>query len=146
MTQPRPIRTRRLDGTPLPEWLDGHHHHDAGQLVVHTPDGHAQPRPGWTLVGWTDGTVTVASPTTVERVYGPDGIAAQLTHAEAAIARARAMHQPTEGLGFDSDEDDTPGSYGYIAQVCGACGKPDEYGVRWPCATTRALNDPKDTP
>jgi hypothetical protein len=51
------------------------------------------------------------------------------------------MHQPTEGIGFDCDEDDTPGSYGDIAQVCGTCGTPGEYGVRWPCATVRVIDE-----
>lgn len=57
-----------------------------------------------------------------------------------ALDRIRAMHQPVEGLGYDSDEDDTPGSYGDIAQVCSSCGTPGEYGVRWPCPTIRALD------
>ena len=60
--------------------------------------------------------------------------------AEAVIEQVRAMHRPTEGVGYDCDEDNTPGSYGEIAQVCTTCGTPDEYGVRWPCATIRVLD------
>jgi hypothetical protein len=66
----------------------------------------------------------------------------QAARAEAAIARVRAIHQPTEGLGYDSDEDDTPGSYGDIAQACTTCGTSGEYGIRWPCPTIRALDEP----
>ncbi|MFE0819139.1 hypothetical protein [Streptomyces sp. NPDC058847] len=61
--------------------------------------------------------------------------------AEAAIGRVRALHQPAQGLGYDSDEDDTPGSYGQIAQACTTCGTTDEYAVRWPCDTIRALDE-----
>jgi hypothetical protein len=64
--------------------------------------------------------------------------------AEAALDRVRALHRPAEGLGYDSDEDDTPGSYGHIAQACTTCGTTDEYAVRWPCGTLRALDEPKE--
>lgn len=57
--------------------------------------------------------------------------------AEAAVARARALHLPAEGLGYNCDAD---GSYGYIAQACSACGTLDEYAVRWPCPTIQALD------
>lgn len=60
--------------------------------------------------------------------------------ARAALERVRELHRPTEGLGYDSDEDDTPGSYGHIAQVCTSCGTASEYGVRWPCPTIRAID------
>lgn len=60
----------------------------------------------------------------------------------AHLASVRDLHQPVEGLGYDCDEDDTPGSYGHIAQVCTECGKANEYGVRWPCPTVQALNAP----
>jgi hypothetical protein len=59
---------------------------------------------------------------------------------QTALERVQAMHQPTQGLGYDCDEDDTPGSYGEIAQVCTTCGTHDEYGVRWPCATFTAID------
>ncbi|MEU9208501.1 hypothetical protein AB0D27_11240 [Streptomyces sp. NPDC048415] len=65
--------------------------------------------------------------------------AARARAAEAAIERARALHTATQGLGFGCDEDEVPGSYGYIAQVCASCGKPDEYAVRWPCPTVATL-------
>jgi hypothetical protein len=57
-----------------------------------------------------------------------------------AVDRVRALHQPTEGNGYDCDADPTPGSYGAIAQVCTSCGTPGEYGVRWPCPTMAALD------
>jgi len=60
----------------------------------------------------------------------------------AVTERVRALHQPTQGLGYDSDEDDAPRSYGQIAQACTTCGTTDEYAVRWPCATVRALGEP----
>lgn len=65
--------------------------------------------------------------------------------AEAAIARVRALHRPVEGLGYGPDDDDTPGAYGDIAQVCSSCGTSGEHGVRWPCPTIAALNPPKET-
>lgn len=56
--------------------------------------------------------------------------------ARAALERVRELHRPVEGLGYDSDE----GGYGHIAQVCTSCGTADEYGVRWPCPTVRAID------
>ncbi|MFJ8855138.1 hypothetical protein [Streptomyces sp. NPDC102437] len=70
-------------------------------------------------------------------------IAPELERTEAALARVRALHQPTQGLGFGCDED--PRSYGDIAQACTSCGKADEYGVRWPCPTIRALDEQPTT-
>ncbi|MFB7845486.1 hypothetical protein ACFC34_00420 [Streptomyces sp. NPDC056053] len=72
-------------------------------------------------------------------------IVPELERAQDTIARARALHQPTEGLGFGCDEDDTPGSYGDIAQACTSCGTAGEYGVRWPCPTIRALAEQQPT-
>lgn len=60
----------------------------------------------------------------------------------ARLESVRALHRPTEGIGYDCDEDDVPGSYGHIAQVCTECGIPGEYGVRWPCPTVQSLDDP----
>ena len=91
MTQPRPVRTHTWLGGPLPAWLDGHHHDDYGRLIIHTPDGDARPEAGWTFVGWSDGTVTAASPWTGQHVYGPEGIAARLERAEAALSRVAAL-------------------------------------------------------
>lgn len=71
---------------------------------------------------------------------------ARAEQAEDAIERVLALHQPTSGLGYDCDEDDTPGSYGEIAQVCTSCGTADEYGVRWPCSTLAALDQPQQCP
>ncbi|MEO3978814.1 hypothetical protein [Streptomyces sp. CAU 1734] len=56
----------------------------------------------------------------------------------AAVARVRALHQPTRGLGYDSDEDD--GTYGVVYKACTTCGHSSEYAVRWPCDTIRALD------
>ncbi|MDX3053352.1 hypothetical protein PV378_43890, partial [Streptomyces scabiei] len=61
-------------GPDLTAWLaDTPHTLDGDQLTLHTDLGDMQPRPGWTLLKWTDGEITVASPRTVERVYGPHG-------------------------------------------------------------------------
>lgn len=71
---PVPADTHTWDGThTLPNWPIAHHW-DGDQLVIHTSDGDAHPHPGWLLVLWTDGLVTVASPRIAERVYGPDGL------------------------------------------------------------------------
>jgi hypothetical protein len=86
----------------LTTWLaDTPHHFDLdGDLVIDTPDGEIHPRPGSWLIRWTDGEVTVASPRTAHRTYGPEGIAGRLQHAEAALTRVRAArdriaHAPT---------------------------------------------------
>lgn len=84
MTPPRPAHTHTWDGGTVPTWLDPHQYwFDNNQLVVATPDGPAQPRPGWTLVGWSSGHVTIASPWTAAHVYAPDGIAGRLARAAA---------------------------------------------------------------
>ncbi|MGW3164801.1 hypothetical protein ACWC9Q_18395 [Streptomyces sp. NPDC001142] len=72
-------------------------------------------------------------------------IVPELERDQAALARVRALHRPTQGLGFGCDEDNTPGSYGDIAQVCTSCGTAGEYGVRWPCPTIRALDEQPTT-
>jgi hypothetical protein len=84
-SQPTITHTHTWDGSrALPDWLNGHHHWTDDQLVIHTPDGHTRPETGWWLIGWSNDTVTVASPTVAERVYGPDGMAGRLARAEAA--------------------------------------------------------------
>ncbi|MDX3170086.1 hypothetical protein PV516_40710 [Streptomyces scabiei] len=74
----------------LTAWLaDTPHHFDGdGDLVIDTPDGEIHPRPGSWLIRWTDDQVTVASPRTAHRTYGPEGIAGRLQRAEAQIASA----------------------------------------------------------
>lgn len=85
MTQPTPAHTHIWDGGNLPDWLQlDDYHLDNDQLVIYTPDGPTRPQPGWSLIRWTDGTITVASPTAAERVYGPDGLAGRLARARAA--------------------------------------------------------------
>lgn len=82
MTQPTPTRTHTWDGSrELPDWLTNHRW-TAGQLVIRTPDGDTRPQPGWWLIGWSDGTITAASPTSGERVYGVGGMADRLERAE----------------------------------------------------------------
>lgn len=75
--------TRFFTGIATPDlttWLGpAPHSWDSGQLVLHTPDGDIHPRPGSTLVRWSDGTVTSASPRIAQRVYGPDGQLARYT-------------------------------------------------------------------
>ncbi|MFF7946985.1 hypothetical protein [Streptomyces griseorubiginosus] len=127
---PRPTHTHRLGRSPLPAWLDGLHRRDAGELVVHTPDGDARPRPGWTVVAWSDGTVTVASPTTAARVYGPGGVYAQLEQAEAAIARVTELHPPADDWSWATFGCDHGGAHWQLCARCRTC---------HPCQTTRAL-------
>lgn len=69
----------------------------------------------------------------------------RLGEQDAAVARIRELHVAVEGLGYDCDEDDTPGSYGYIARVCSECGTSNKYGVRWPCSTIQALGPEPET-
>ena len=91
---PRPAHTYTWDGHTLPTWLHpDQHHHDNGQLVIHTPDGHARPRPGWTLIAWTDNTITTATPHIAEREYGPAGAYRQLAQAEADMQRVTALYE-----------------------------------------------------
>lgn len=58
-------------------WLgDTPHRWEDGQLVLtRFPEGNdsqeMRPRPGWVLVGWPDGAVTVASARTADRLYQP---------------------------------------------------------------------------
>lgn len=58
----------------LTEWLgpDTHHWHH-GQLILHTPDGDMTPRPGWSILRWDDGELTIASPRIVARVWQMEG-------------------------------------------------------------------------
>lgn len=85
MTPPTPTHTHIWDGGDLPHWLQlDDYHFDYGQLVIYTPDGHVRPDDGWWLIGWSDGTITAASPTSGERVYGAGGITDRLERAEAA--------------------------------------------------------------
>lgn len=72
----------------LTTWLaDTPHHFDAdGDLVIDTPDGEIHPRPGAWLIRWTDGEVTVASPRTAHRTYGPEGLVGRLNTARTVAA------------------------------------------------------------
>jgi hypothetical protein len=77
-----PVDSRVWTGAPEPDltgWLGAApHSFDGDQLVLHTPDGDIQPRPGSSLIQWTDAEITVASRRSAQRVYGPDGIAERL--------------------------------------------------------------------
>jgi hypothetical protein len=96
---PRPTHSHTWDRRTVPAWVrPDQHHFSADELVIHTPDGHALTPPGWTLVGWSNGTVTVASPTTTERVYGPSGAFEQLARAEAALTRVAALREDLRGV------------------------------------------------
>lgn len=80
--QPHITDTHTWDGThTLPDWL----HWDGG-LTIPGRDDTTPPQPGWTLVRWSDGQVTVASPQVADRVYGPGGIWGRLQRAEAELA------------------------------------------------------------
>ena len=89
MTAPAVAHTHTWDGTPtFPTWLPADRHSwDGTQLVIHTPDGDAHPRPGWWLIGWTDGLITVASPAVADRAFGVTGLAGRCTAAETALAQ-----------------------------------------------------------
>jgi hypothetical protein len=123
---PAPVDTHQWDGTRnLPAWLDRHHHWD-GQLVIHTLDGHAHPQPGWTLIHWTDDTVTIASPRIAAREYGADGVWARAARAEQMTARVRRLHQPV-GVVAAAEHGEPP-------DCAAGCGD-------WPCATYNAVTE-----
>ena len=88
MTRPTPTDIHLWDGTPnLPPWL----HWNGAHIVLPGRDDTTQPQPGWTLVRWSDGHITVASPQAADRVYGPHGIWRRLQRAEAELARVRTV-------------------------------------------------------
>lgn len=65
-TVPALVDTRVWNGTrdaDLIAWMGdrAHRFDDDGQLVILTTDGEIRPRPGWTLVSWPDGALTVMS-------------------------------------------------------------------------------------
>lgn len=72
------------------------------------------------------------------RKHGMDLIALDaLMQAQAAIGATLDLHKRhDEGLGYGSQE---PGGYGHVPDVCGECGKIDEYAEKWPCPTVRAI-------
>lgn len=80
--QPTITHTHTWDGPRnLPDWL----HQEDGHLVLPGRDDDTQPRPGWMLVRWSDGLITVASPQVAARAFGPDGIHGRLQRAEAEL-------------------------------------------------------------
>jgi hypothetical protein len=92
--QPTVTHTHIWDGTrSLPTWLTPERYawHDGQQLLIYTNDGDAWPLPGWLLVHWSDGMITVASPSVAERIFGADGLRGRAERAEAAIKRVRAI-------------------------------------------------------
>jgi hypothetical protein len=97
--QTRNVRVRLRTWTGQPEadlsaWLgDAPHHYEGDQLVIHGEgaDEDVRPRPGWQLVRWPDGVVTVASARTAARVYEPD--AASTTPAELRDQVAAALYE-----------------------------------------------------
>lgn len=78
-------------GRDIPDWLARHHHFDGARLVIHTPDGHIRPEPGWWLIHWSDDAVTTATPRIAERVYGTAGLHGRLERAEADLAALRQV-------------------------------------------------------
>jgi hypothetical protein len=81
--QPTITHTHTWDGTPnLPPWL----HWDGRRIVAPGRDDITPPKPGWTLVRWSDGQVVVVSPQAAARMYGPHGLLGRLQRAEAALA------------------------------------------------------------
>lgn len=94
--QPHITDTHTWDGTHhLPDWL----HHDGHRLVLPGRDDDTQPQPGWMLVRWSDGQVTVASPQVAARVYGPDGMRGRLERAEAELADRDAAESADAAAG-----------------------------------------------
>lgn len=111
--QPTITHTHTWDGTHnLPDWL-----HWDGHLVLPGRDDTTRPQPGWMLVRWSDGHVTVASPQVAARVYGPDGMRGRLQRAEAELAgrAADAVDQVRLAVYIADDEDRTDWQRGYRA-------------------------------
>lgn len=93
--QPAITRIWTWHGRPdqLHHLADVPHTWDGTHLVLLHPHDDAHPQPGWTLVHWTDGMVTAASPRTADRTYGPHGLHGRLQQAEAALTRLRDADQ-----------------------------------------------------
>ncbi|MDX2566065.1 hypothetical protein PV413_23790 [Streptomyces scabiei] len=108
----------------LTAWLaDTPHHFDGdGDLVIDTPDGEIHPRPGSWLIRWTDGEVTVASPRTAHRTYGPEGIAGRLRATQFTAAH---WHQAA------IDRDDIPGAHAIACIRAALAGTtdPNQLGI-----------------
>lgn len=95
-TQPTITHTHTLDGShTLPDWL----HHDGHRLTLPGRDDDTRPQPGWMLVRWSDGHVTVASPQVAARAYGPDGMHGRLERAEAELAERDAADSADAAAG-----------------------------------------------
>lgn len=78
-TVPATVDTRIWDGTRDPElitWLGNAHRFDGTQLVLQTPDGDLYPRPGWTLLRWPGGDLTVMSSRLAAKRLAPTATAA----------------------------------------------------------------------
>lgn len=80
--QPTVTHTHTWDGSTLPGWLPA----DDAHTVLHARDDDTPPQPGWMLVRWSDGIITVNSPQAADRTFGPDGIWGRLQRAEAELA------------------------------------------------------------
>ena len=94
--QPHITDTHTWDGTrTLPDWL----HHDGTRLVLPGRDDTTQPQPGWMLVRWSDGLITVASPQVADRAFGPDGMWGRLQRAEAELADRDAAESADAAAG-----------------------------------------------
>ncbi|MEH0590815.1 hypothetical protein [Streptomyces scabiei] len=79
-------------GPELTAWLgDAPHTLDGNRLILHTDLGDMYPRTGWTLLKWSDGEITVASPRIVERVYGPGGLLGQAQDTVTRVREAAAQ-------------------------------------------------------
>lgn len=74
-TVPALVDTRTWDGTRDPAlitWLgEDAHRFDGHQLVLQTSDGDVYPEPGWTLLRWPDGGLTVMSSRAAARRLTP---------------------------------------------------------------------------
>lgn len=94
--QPTITDTHTWDGTHhLPDWL----HQEDGHLVLPGRDDTTQPQPGWMLVRWSDGLITVASPQVAARAFGPDGMRGRLQRAEAELADRDAAESADAAAG-----------------------------------------------
>ena len=60
----------------------------------------------------------------------------EVTRLRSENAAARELHEPAPEAGQGYDEN---GRYTYIEPCCRTCGTADEYAVRWPCSTAKAL-------
>ncbi|GAA3852183.1 hypothetical protein GCM10023084_02970 [Streptomyces lacrimifluminis] len=154
--QPTITATHTWDGThTLPDWL----HWDGDRLVLPGRDDDTRPQPGWMLVRWSDGHITVASPQVAARVYGPDGMRGRLERAEAELAERDAGESADAAAGsYAGRAEELEAILAHVRRLhlpvagedntrwCNTCSQEEQqappvgWWVPYPCPTVAALD------